>query len=190
MIRAPAAGTVVRLDAVVGQVIQPNDAVAEIHDSRHAWVRGHLTENEVGRLHSHDPADVARVRFVALPGQVFTGAVTRRGNVIDARDRTLPVWVGINVPPSRVLQHNMLARVSLPIASAAPALAVPVSAVVRQGTQPYLFIHDADGSFRRRPVVLGRGDDRLVTVTAGLAAGEIVAVAGVADLQTASASIR
>lgn len=190
VIRAPAAGTVVRLDAVVGQVIQPNDAVAEIHDSRHAWVRGHLTENEVGRLHSHDPADVARVRFVALAGQVFTGAVTRRGNVIDARDRTLPVWVEINVPPSRVLQHNMLARVSLPIASAAPALAVPVSAVVRQGTQPYLFIRDADGSFRRRPVVLGRGDDRLVTVTAGLAAGEIVAVAGVADLQTASASIR
>lgn len=190
VIRAPAAGTVVRLDAVVGQVIQPNDAVAEIHDSRHAWVRGHLTENEVGRLHSHDPADVARVRFVALAGQVFTGAVTRRGNVIDARDRTLPVWVEINVPPSRVLQHNMLARVSLPIASAAPALAVPVSAVVRQGTQPYLFIRDADGSFRRRPVVLGRGDDRLVTVTAGLAEGEIVAVAGVADLQTASASIR
>jgi len=190
VIRAPAAGTVVLLDAVVGQVIQPNDAVAEIHDSRHAWVRGHLTENEVGRLHSHDPADVARVRFVALAGQVFTGAVTRRGNVIDARDRTLPVWVEINVPPSRVLQHNMLARVSLPIASAAPALAVPVSAVVRQGTQPYLFIRDADGSFRRRPVVLGRGDDRLVTVTAGLAAGEIVAVAGVADLQTASASIR
>jgi multidrug efflux pump subunit AcrA (membrane-fusion protein) len=69
-------------------------------------------------------------------------------------------------------------------------LAVPVAAVVRQGVQPYLFIRDADGSFRRRPVVLGRGDDRLVTVTAGLAAGEIVAVAGVADLQTASASIR
>jgi RND family efflux transporter MFP subunit len=190
VIRAPAAGTVVRLDAVVGQVIQPNDAVAEIHDSRHAWVRGHLTENEVGRLHSHDPADVARVRFVALPGQVFTGVVARRGNVIDARDRTLPVWVEINVPPSRVLQHNMLAQVSLPIGTAAPALAVPVAAVVRQGVQPYLFIRDVDGSFRRRPVVLGRGDDRLVTVTAGLAAGEIVAVAGVADLQTASASIR
>lgn len=190
VIRAPARGTVVRLGAVVGQVIQPNEAVAEIHDSRHAWVRGHLTENEVGRLHSHDPAGAARVRFMSLPGQVFSGAVTRRGNVIDARDRTLPVWVGIDVPPGRVLQHNMLARVSLPIATAAPALTVPVSAVVRQGTQPYLFIRDADGSFRRRPVVLGRGDDRLVTVTTGLAAGEIVAVAGVADLQTASASIR
>jgi hypothetical protein len=80
--------------------------------------------------------------------------------------------------------------VSLPIASAAPALAVPVSAVVRQGTQPYLFIRAADGSFRRQAVTLGAGDDRLVTVRDGLAPGEIVAVAGVADLQTAFASIR
>jgi len=189
-IRAPAAGTIVRLDAVAGQVIEPNGEVAEIHDSRHAWVRGHLTENEVGRLHSHDPAGVARVRFVALPEQVFTGTVARRGNVIDTLDRTLPVWVEIDVPPGRVLQHNMLARVSLPIASAAPALAVPVSAIVRQGTQAYLFVRDADGSFRRQPVTLGAEDDRLVTVTAGLAPGEIVAVAGVADLQTAFASIR
>lgn len=190
VIRAPAAGTVVRIEAVVGQVIEPNEAVVEVHDSRHAWVRGHLTENEVGRLHAHDPAGSARVRFVAMPGEVFTGAVVRRGNVIDSRDRTLPVWVELDVPPGRVLQHNMLARVSLPIASSTPALAVPVSAVVRQGTQPYLFIRAADGSFRRQPVALGRGDDRLVTVTAGLVPGEIVAVAGVADLQTAFASIR
>lgn len=189
-IRASSAGTIVRLDGVAGQAVKPNEAVAEIHDSRHAWIRGHLTENEVGRLHSHDPAGAVRVRFTGLPNQVFTGTVIRRGNVIDARDRTLPVWIEIDVPPGRVLQHNMLARVSLPIAQAAPALAVPVSAIVRQGTQAYLFIRDADGSFRRQAVTLGPGDDRLVTVAEGLAPGEIVAVAGVAHLQTAFASIR
>lgn len=189
-IRAPSAGTIVRLDAVVGQAIKPNEPVAEIHDSRHAWIRGHLTENEVGRLHAHDPAGAVRIRFTAVPDQVFAGTVVRRGNVIDARDRTLPVWIEIEAPPGRILQHNMLARVSLPIAQAAPALAVPVSAIVRQGTQAYLFIRHADGSFGRRAVALGLGDDRLVTVTAGLAPGEIVAVAGVAHLQTAFASIR
>lgn len=189
-IRAPSAGTIVRLDAVAGQAIKPKEPVAEIHDSRHAWIRGHLTENEVGRLHSHDPAGAVRVRFMAAPDQVFAGTVARRGNVIDPRDRTLPVWIEIDVPRGRVLQHNMLARVSLPIAHSAPALAVPVSAIVRQGTQAYLFIRDADGSFRRQAVTLGPEDDRLVTVAAGLASGEIVAVAGVAHLQTAFASIR
>jgi len=188
-VRAPAAGTIVRLDAVAGEVIQPNEALAEIHDPLHAWVRGHLTENEVGRLHAHDPAGAARVRFVAME-EVFDGTFVRRGNVIDARDRTLPVWVGIDVPPGRRLQHNMLARVSLPIGRSAPALAVPLTAIVRQGAQAYLFVRAADGSFRRQPVSLGRADDRLVVVSAGLEPGEVVAVAGVADLQTAFASIR
>ncbi|MFM7207810.1 MAG: efflux RND transporter periplasmic adaptor subunit [Planctomycetaceae bacterium] len=189
-IRAPASGTVVRLEAVPGQVIQPNEPLAEIHDSRHAWVRGHLTETEVGRLHAHDPAGSARVRFVAAPGRVFEGTVARRGTVIDARDRTLPVWVEIDLPEGDVLQHNMLARVSLPIGRADPTLAVPVSAVARQGTQAYVFVRAADGSFRRQPVALGRSDDRVVTVVSGLDPGDVVAVAGVADLQTAFASIR
>jgi hypothetical protein len=121
---------------------------------------------------------------------VFTGAIVRRGTVIDSRDRTLPVWVELETSPAEILQHDMLARVSVPLASFPPALAVPRSAVAREGTQAYLFVREVDGSFRRQPVVLGRGDDRLVTVVEGLAAGAIVAVSGVADLQTAFAAIR
>jgi multidrug efflux pump subunit AcrA (membrane-fusion protein) len=94
------------------------------------------------------------------------------------------------VPPDTVLQHNMLARVALPIGRTSPALAVPVTAIVRNGTQAYVFIRDPDGSFRRQAVELGRSDDRFVAVADGLRPGEIVAVAGVADLQTAFASIR
>ena len=189
-IRAPAAGTIVRLDAVVGQVVQPNEPVAEIHDARHVWIRGHLTENEVGRLHAQAPEGTARVRFVSLPDRVFTGRVVRRGNVIDTRDRTLPVWIEIDVPPGETLQHDMLARVTLPIATSAATLAVPVSAIVRQGTQCFVFVRADDGTFRRKPVVLGPADDRLVTIRSGLSPGETVAVAGVAGLQTAFASIR
>jgi len=189
-IRAPAAGSIVRLDAVVGGVIEPDQTVAEIHDARHAWLRGHLTEREVGRLQSHAPENAARVRFVALPGRVLEGRIVRRGNVIDPRHRTLPVWVELDVPPGEVLQHGMLARVSLPLSRSAPAIAVPLSAIARQGTRAYVFVRTFDGVFHRRPVVLGPGDDRIVTVLDGLEPGATVAVAGVAGLQTAWASIR
>ena len=189
-IRAPSAGSIVRLDAVVGSGIEPDQPLAEIHDSRHAWLRGHLTESEVGRLQGRVPSDVARVRFVALPGRVLEGRIVRRGNVIDPGDRTLPVWVELDVPPGDVLQHGMLARVSLSLAGAAPAVAVPLSAIVRQGTRAYVFVRTFDGAFRRKPVVLAEGDDRFVTVREGLEPGETVAVAGVAALQTAWASIR
>ena len=189
-VRAPVTGTVVRLDVVPGQVVQPDQPVAEIHDPRHAWVRAHLVEREVGRLPAEVAAGHARVRFMSLPEQVFPATMARRGSVVDATDRTLPVWLEIDVPPDTVLQHNMLARVALPIGRTSPTLAVPVTAIVRQGTQAHVFVRESDGSFRRQAVVLGRSDDRFVAVEDGLRPGDIVAVAGVADLQTAFASIR
>ena len=189
-IRAPAAGTIVRLEAVVGQVVQPNEVVTEIHATRQAWVRGHLTENEIGRLHAHPPEGNARVRFVSLPDRVFTGRVVQRGNVVDTRDRTLPVWIQLDVHPGEILQHDMLARITLPIATSSSTVAVPVTAIARQGTQCFVFVRSDDGSFRRQAVVLGPADDRMVEIRSGLAVGEIVAVAGIAGLQTAFASIR
>lgn len=189
-VRAPVAGTVVRLDVVPGQVVQPDQPVAEIHDPRHAWVRAHLVEREVGRLPAEAAVGRARVRFMSLPERVFPATVARRGSVVDATDRTLPVWLEIDVPPDTVLQHNMLARVTLPIGRSPPVLAVPVTAVVRTGTQAHVFVRDPDGSFRRVAVGLGRSDDRFVAVAEGLRPGDVVAVAGVADLQTAFASIR
>lgn len=189
-LRAPVSGTIVRLDAVQGQVVQPHQVVAEIHDPRHVWVRGHLAEPEVGRLSAAEAAVAVRVRFTSLPEAVFVGRLARRGVAVDLVDRTLPVWVEIDVPDGTVVQHNMLARVTLPVAQAAPTLAVPATAIVRQGTRSFVFVQDADGSFRRQPVELGPRDDQLVSVTQGLMPGENVAVAGVADLQTAFASIR
>lgn len=189
-VRAPVAGRIVDLTALVGEVIEPDRPIAEIHDARHAWVRGHLTETEVGRLADGTATGAVRVRFLALPDRVFTGSIARFGNVVDARDRTLPVWIELETPPDRVLQHDMLARVTLPLRGFPSTVAVPRSAVAREGTQAFVFVREADGSFRRQPVVLGRGDDRSVTILDGLAPGTIVAVAGVADLQTAFAAVR
>jgi multidrug efflux pump subunit AcrA (membrane-fusion protein) len=69
-------------------------------------------------------------------------------------------------------------------------LAVPAAAVLREGGAAYLFVRRPDGTFERRPVEAGRGDDRFVEVLRGLAEGESVAVRAVADLQTAYASLQ
>jgi hypothetical protein len=53
-----------------------------------------------------------------------------------------------------------------------------------------VFLQKLDGTFERRLVQTGRADDRFIEVLAGLAAGDQVAVGGVAQLQTAYAAIR
>ncbi len=77
-----------------------------------------------------------------------------------------------------------------------PALAVPRSAVVREGLREYVFVRK-DGKFERRLVETGRSDDRYVEINAydessrrGLRLGEEIAVHGAADLQTAYAALR
>jgi multidrug efflux pump subunit AcrA (membrane-fusion protein) len=54
----------------------------------------------------------------------------------------------------------------------------------------FVFVQKDDGSFDRRRVDLGRADDRFVEVKSGLTQGEHVATGGVAELQTAFASLR
>ena len=189
-ILAPIGGSVVRFDGALGRVMRPNETLLEIHDPQLAWVRGYLTERDFSRLNGGRGALVARIRFVALPERVFSGTVVRSGNVLDADDRTLSVWVELDTLEDDVLQHNMLARISVPLAASVPRLAVPVSAIVEQGTQAHVFVRRADGVFVRRPVDLGTRDDRYVAITAGLNPSDIVVVAGAAELQTGFASIR
>ena len=189
-IRAPIDGSVVRFDGALGRVMRPNETLLEIHDPRHAWVRGYLTERDFGRLAGSGEALAARVRFVAAPERVFAGRVVRSGNVLDADDRTLSVWVELDAPEDLVLQHNMLARISLPLTASAPELAVPLPAIVEQGTQSHVFVRRADGVFVRRHVERGRSDDQHVAITAGLEPGDVVVVAGAAELQTGFAAIR
>jgi len=189
-VRAPIAGSVVEFDKVLGQVVRADESLFEIHDLAHVWIKGFLTERDFAQARFDGGTPQARVRFVFAPNVVVTGTVKRSGNVLGAVDRTLAVWVELDAPSNLVLQHNMLARVSLVLGAGEPALAVPTGALVRQGTRAYVFVRRPDGIFERRAVETGRSDDRYVEITAGLATDEPVAVSGTADLQTAFASLR
>jgi multidrug efflux pump subunit AcrA (membrane-fusion protein) len=92
--------------------------------------------------------------------------------------------------PEQPLRHNQLARVTLSLQQPPPTLAVPIAAVVREGTQGFVFVRKGDGTFDRRAVETGRADDRWVEITRGLAPGEVLAVQGTAHLETAYASLR
>ena len=82
-----------------------------------------------------------------------------------------------------------MARLSLVVESHPPSLAVPLGAVVRDGTRSFVFVRTGD-TFDRREVTLGRAADRFVEVKAGLTAGEPVAVTAADELNTAWASVR
>jgi RND family efflux transporter MFP subunit len=186
-VRAPIAGTVVDFPRVLGQVIRPDEPLVEIHDLSRAQVIGFVTERDVARVHV---GQAGRVRLTSDPGTILPAKVVRSSRVFRESDQTLAIWVRAEPPPGLVLRHRQMARLTLTIATHPATLAVPLPAVVREGTRTFVFVRSEDGAFDRREVTLGRGDDRVAEVLSGLRRGEIIAVAGVAGLRTAHASVR
>lgn len=185
-VRSPVGGVVVNFDKVLGQAVAAHEPLFEVHDLSAPLVRGFVSERDLGRVALDRPA---RVRLVADPAFVGSGKVVRSGRTVGAETRSLAVWVELDGPPGRLL-HNQLATVTVVLGSRPSAVVVPKSAVVADGSAAFVFVRKPDGRFDRRAVETGPADDRFVTITRGLAAGEPVAVAGAAELMTAYASLR
>src|SRR5690606_8526238 len=132
----------------------------------------------------------ARVRLTAVPGVTLPAKVVRSGRMLGAEDRILSVWIELEKRPQAPLLHNMLTRIAVTTGESRPTLAVPLGALVREGTHTYVFVRKPDGTFVRPHVKTGREDDRYVEIVDGLTTGQEIAVSGVAQLRTAHAGIR
>ncbi len=185
-VRAAAAGTVVSFDRVIGQSVRADEALFEVHDLARPWVQGFVSEDELARVRVGMPV---RVRLVGGPGMVLDGKVARSGRTVGTTHRTLSVWVELDGDPPTPLRHGQMARLTLTVDAHPPSLAVPVGAIVRDGTRTFVFVQTGD-KFDRREVILGRIDDRFAEVKVGLTAGEPVAVTAADELNTAWASVR
>lgn len=186
-IRAPVGGAVAGFDRTLGQAVKAEDPILTVHDLSRPVVRGFVGERDLARARV---GQAVRVRLTGDPAFVADGTIARSGRVFGADSRTLSVWVELTRPPERPLLHNQLARLAVVVRRPEPTLAVPLAAVVREGTRAFVFVRQPDRAFDRRPVRLGRADDRSAEVLDGLRPGEPVVVRGAADLQTAHAGIR
>lgn len=186
-IRSPIAGRVVRVNKTLGEGVGADESLLEVCDYRRVWAQGFLLEQEAGRIGTGLPA---RVKLVSRPDFLGLGQIVRSAQQIGEQDRTLSVWVEFGQPEGFVLQRNLLAELTATLSSSQSALAVPRSALARDGIRNYVFVQKPDGLLERRMVMVGRADDRWVEVRGGLQAGEIVAVQGVSELATTYAGVR
>ena len=186
-VRAPIDGAVVHFDRMLGQVVRADEPLFEIHDMSQVWVQAFVGERDSSSVKIGQPA---RIRLVAYPQLEAEGTVARIGPVLGIDSRTQAAWIELNAPLSVPVQHNMSARVTLTTGRPAATLAVPLTAVIRDGLRSFVFVRKADGTFDRRRIEVGRADDRFVEVKTGLTRGESVATSGVSQIQTAFAAVR
>jgi cobalt-zinc-cadmium efflux system membrane fusion protein len=176
VLSAPIAGTIIERDALRGRMVDPEHALFIIGDLRRLWLVVHGFERDALRMQT---GTTARVTFPALPGQSFSGTLTRVGARVDPTSRTVDVRIEVD-NPSGVLRPGMSANATVPIGdSNETVVAVPLEAVQRQSQGWCVFIPTPqEGQFEIRSVGRGRDLGGEVEILSGLHAGAKVVVDG------------
>lgn len=188
VIRAPFAGTVLRKEAEVGEVVAPSvgggltrGAVVTMADLRTLEVEVDVNEAYIARIRGGQPA---RITLDAYPDTSFRGAVRQVVPTADRQRATVQVKVAIRERDSRILPE-MGARVDFlepdtarsgTAAAAIPR--VPAAAVRDEGGESVVYIV-REGRLVRRPVSAGPVSGGMREVRRGLSGGELLLTGGV-----------
>ena len=117
-----------------------------------------------------------QVALDALPGKTYQGSVFAINPLVDAAGRSIVIRAVVKNADT-ALRPGMFARVRLITDQRQDSLVVPEQALVPQGTEQYVF-KVVDGKAQRVKVDIGQRRDAKVEVVQGLAADDVVVIAG------------
>jgi RND family efflux transporter MFP subunit len=175
-LRAPLAGVVTQMTAVMGASVDPSQSLVEVADPTALDIVFNVTPAEAARIQSGDAVTVTAGEGAS--GEALGEAVVATvGAAVDTATRA--VAVRARIPrPSRPLRIGESLFGQIATAVHARAVTVPVAALVPAGDGYQVFVVDAAGVAHARPVILGARTETLVEIVAGLAAGETVVTSG------------
>ena len=178
VLRAPAAGVVLEMHAVAGELVRPDQAILTVGDLSTLWLWADLYEDQLARVVAAERGGLrAGVTVKAFPGQVFPGTVDLVGPTMDEKTRTVKVRIAVANPDGK-LRAGMFAAVLLYLPGDVEALALPRGALLADEGRSFVFLHHHGDFYVRRPVVTGRSSLDWIEITGGLAGGETVVTTG------------
>ncbi len=186
-LRASISGQVAGLTGVLGESVVANQPLLEIHDLTEVWIEAFVTPKDALKVAVGSPAII---QLLASPDQSLRATVMRLGPVLDETNRIRSLWiVPLEANPNRWFE-KMLVTATIHLSDSEPRKAISNKAIVRDGLQSFVFVQSSQRTFDRRRIVVGDSDDQHTEIRSGLDLGDQVVVSGVAQMQTAYASLR
>lgn len=166
-ITAPLSGTVVNLNATVGQYVDANTVLAQVVDLSRLVVAASVPSHEAGALRAGQ-----RV-LIGPDSAIVTGTLAIVGRDVDPTTGTYRVQASI--PRGTRYKPGDFTQVRIVAVEHRNVLVVPeVSVVTREGEGSWIMVASGDSAYRR-PVTIGIRDGGLVEVSGdGVAKGVTV----------------
>jgi membrane fusion protein, heavy metal efflux system len=175
LIRSPIAGTVVEKLITPGELLEagttPSFTVANL--SR-VWVMAQIFGSDLASISVGDSAEVV----TGIDAKNFSGKVDNISALVDPDTRSVVARVVVE-NPGNFLKKQMYVHVLIQANQESIGLLAPVSAMLRDDQNlPFVYLSQADGSFARQHVTLGKRAGDQYEIAAGLKAGDQIVIDG------------
>jgi len=172
-------GVVTMIRAEPGQVVQAGEAVVQIASLKETEVLVAVPESRMGEVKVGAPVTI---KMWANPNKSYAGMVREIAPAADSTTRAFNVKVSM-VDADAMVKLGMTAGVKFKQqAQQSSQLLIPLAALTAQGGKNLVWVIDAENKAQPREVTAGEFTEDGVVITAGLQAGEKIAIAGVHTL--------
>ncbi len=179
-IYSPISGAVIERHLTLGEVVEPIKPLFTVADLSNLWVIADVTEADIPKVKK---GQTAFVTVSPYPEKIFKGKVSYISEVIDPETRGVKVRVEV-LNGKGVLKPEMFATIKISTMEKENVLAIPVSAIQREGENTIVFVSSGNNAFEKRMVAIGPEMDGFHQVISGLKGGESVVTAGAFTLKS------
>jgi membrane fusion protein, heavy metal efflux system len=180
-ILSPIAGKIVNAPVSRGQSVEPSTLLFRVADLSRVWVELAVFEREIAHIKQGDSVEISPQ--INAP-TVRIGKVAHVGDVIDRETRSGDVRVVVdNVDGLLRPGQSVLAKIHTQT-QVSSGFILPREAVTMVDGKSTVFVLHEKNAVEPRAITTGAQDSARVEVTAGLTAGESVAVKGVFALKS------
>ncbi|WP_138381174.1 efflux RND transporter periplasmic adaptor subunit [Luteithermobacter gelatinilyticus] len=165
---ASQAGTVVRDDFVIGEVVEPGRKLFQITDESQVWVEAQFTPEQATHVEIG-----ASARIIIKDGHEVPGKIVQAYHTLDETTRTQPIRIAVDNTQD-VLHPGEFVNVAVSIGDGKPVIAVPKKAVILMDGTPTVFLLEGD-EFHPTPIKTGESRADWVEVIDGLHEGDEIA---------------
>jgi membrane fusion protein, copper/silver efflux system len=169
VIRSPFSGTVTEKTTLPGMYIMRGDKLLSLTELSTVWMYADIYEKDIASIELGQEVAVA---IPSYPGETFTGRIIFVSPIVDDATRTVKVRVEMNNANGK-LKPNMFVSAAIK-APLGEQLVIPASALLDTGTRKVVYVAQAEDTFVKRDIVVGKEAEGFIQVISGLQPGETV----------------